>query len=178
MLNMNGHGLAKVPVHAEPVLRSYTIEPTQVSHIYELVDTLRDQDRSEILNLGFGVKKALWRAYRNSIMCKTALVADKVAAIWGLGIGLRAGVSPLSDLGVPWLHTSAAIESVPFSFVRVAKAELAAMLKLRPHLESFVAADYAQAIKFLKLLGFAVEKAEPVGLDGALYCRFHMGFDA
>ena len=178
MLNMNGHGLSKVPLDLKPVQHGYTIEPTEVGHIYQLADTLRDQDRLEILNLGFGVKKALWRAYRNSIMCKTALVADKVAAIWGLGIGLRAGVSPLSDLGVPWLHTSAAIESVPFSFVRAAKAELAAMLKLRPRLESFVAADYAQAIKFLRILGFAVEKPEPVGLNGAQYCRFHMGFDA
>lgn len=179
MLNvMNGHGHTKVPLNLEPVQRGYTIEPTEIGHIYKLAETLRDQDRSEILNLGFGVKKALWRAYRNSIMCKTALVADKVAAVWGLGIGLRAGVSPLSDLGVPWLHTSAAIESVPVSFVRVAKAELAAMLKLRPRLESFVAADYAQAIKFLRILGFAVEKPEAVGLDGALYCRFHMGFDA
>jgi hypothetical protein len=178
MLNMNGHGLAKVPLQFASVQRAYTIVPTEIAHIRELGDTLRDQDRSEILNLGFGVKKALWRAYRNSIMCKTALVADKAAAIWGLGIGLRAGVSPLSDLGVPWLHTSAAIESVPVSFVRVAKAELAAMLKLRPRLESFVAADYAQAIKFLRILGFAVEKPEAVGLNGALYCRFHLGFDA
>jgi len=39
------------------------------------------------------------------------LVDAKVAAIWGLAIGLRHGVSPLSDLGVPWLHTSAAIEA-------------------------------------------------------------------
>jgi hypothetical protein len=178
MLDMNGHGLSKVPPCVEPLLRGYTIEPTTIPHIYELAETLRDQDRSEILNLGFGVKKALWRAYRNSIMCKTALVADKVAAVWGLGIGLRAGVSPLSDLGVPWLHTSAAIERVPVSFVRVAKAELAAMRKLRPRLESFVAADYAQAIKFLRLLGFAVENSEPIGLNGARYCRFHMGFDA
>jgi hypothetical protein len=175
---MNGYAHTKVPLHLEPVQRGYTIEPTEVGHIYQLAETLREQDRLEILNLGFGVKKALWRAYRNSIMCKTALVADKVAAIWGLGIGLRAGVSPLSDLGVPWLHTSVAIESVPFSFVRVAKVELAAMLKLRPRLESFVAADYAQAIKFLRILGFAVEKPEVVGLGGALYCRFHMGFDA
>jgi hypothetical protein len=174
MLNMNGHGLAKVPLHLDPVQRGYRIEPTEIAHIRELYDTLRDQDRSEILNLGFGVKKALWRAYRNSIMCKTALVADKVAAIWGLGIGLRAGVSPLSDLGVPWLHTSAAIENIPVSFVRVAKAEVAAMRKLRPRLESFVAADYAQAIKFLRLLGFVIDEPEPTGLNGAHYCRFYL----
>jgi hypothetical protein len=177
-IGMNGYGHRAIPFDDQSVPRAYTIQPTEIAHIYALAESLREQDRLEILNLGFGVKKALWRAYRNSIMCKTALVADKVAAIWGLGIGLRAGVSPLSDLGVPWLHTSAAIESVPFSFVRVAKAELAAMRKLRPRLESFVAADYAQAIKFLRILGFAVEKAEPVGLNGALYCRFHVGFDA
>jgi hypothetical protein len=159
------------------ITSGYAIVPCTVGHIYELAETLRDKDRTEILNLGFGVKKALWRAYRNSIMCRTALVDAKVAAIWGLAIGLRHGVSPLSDLGVPWLHTSAAIEAVPVSFIKVAKTELAAMRALRPKLESYVAADYAQAVKFLKIIGFTVDKAEPVGLGGAPYCRFHLGFD-
>ena len=153
----------------------YIIVPCQVSHVYELAGSMRQKDKDEIHNLGFTIKKALWRAYRNSIMCKAALVDAKVAAIWGLAIGLNPGVSPLSDLGTPWLHTSAAIEALPVSFVRVAKRELAAMLSLRPELESYVAANYAEAVKFLRVLGFTVDKPEPVGLHGAAYCRFHIG---
>jgi hypothetical protein len=157
--------------------RSYTILPTEPRHLYELAANLRPADATEILGSGNSIKRSLWRAYRNSVLCKTAIIDGEVAAIWGLCVGMRPGVSLLSDLGVPWLHTSAAVEKLPLSFVKVAKAELAAMLTLRPRLENHVAADYAQAVKFLRLIGFTVEapvKAE----SGMQYCRFHMGFDS
>lgn len=177
MLGMNGHKLDEAPL-AAGVAKSYEIVPTQIEHVYELAETMREADRKEIADLGIGVKKALYRAFRNSILCRVALVDARVAAMWGLAVGLRDGVSPLSDLGVPWLHTSAAVEALPIAFMREAKSELAAMKALRPRLESFVAADYAQAVKFLRILGFTVEKPEPVGLDGAMFSRFHMGFDS
>lgn len=154
----------------------YVIVPCQIEHIYELARTMREADKREIENLGFGVKKALYRAFRNSVLCRTALRHGEVVAVWGLAVALRDNVSPLSDLGVPWLHTSPLIEQIPVSFLKVAKRELAAMRHLRPKLESFVAGDYKEAVKFLKILGFAIDKAEPLGLNGSLYCRFHMGF--
>ena len=110
-------------------------------------------------------------------MCRAALLDAKVAAIWGLGVGLRVGVSPLSDLGVPWLHTSVAIEALPIAMFKIAKAEVAAM-RCAITIESYVAADYTNAIKLIRMLGFTVEEPEPVGLGGAFYCRFHVGFDA
>lgn len=174
---LNGHIIAEP--HEQPTrLRVLEIVPATVEHVYELAETLRDADRREILNLGINVKKALWRAFRNSIMCRTALLDAKVAAIWGLGVGLHAGVSPLSDLGAPWLLTSAAVEALPIAMVKLAKLELAVMRRARSRLEIFVAADYPQAIKLARLLDFAVEQPEPVGLGGALYCRCHIGFDA
>jgi hypothetical protein len=173
---LNGAPLSRMPRVDGLITSSYAIVPCQIEHVYALARTMRDADRREIENLGFGVKKALYRAFRNSVMCKAALIHGEVAAVWGLAVALRENVSPLSDLGVPWLHTSALVEQVPFSFVRVGKRELAAMRQLRPKLESFVAADYKEAIKFLKILGFTVDKAEPLGLNGSLYCRFHMGF--
>lgn len=157
---------------------SYAIVPAEVHHVYELAVTLREADRTEILNMGYPVKKALWRAFRNSVLCRTALVGGYVAAMWGLAIGWRTDVSPLSDLGVPWLHTSAAIEALPVAFIRESRKQVAAMRKLRPRLESHVAVEYLQAIKFIRMMGFTVEKPQPIGLNGARFCRFHMGFDA
>jgi hypothetical protein len=173
---LNGAPLTRFHRADAVITSGYAIVPCQPEHIVALGKTLRDADRREIENLGFGVKKALYRAYRNSVMCRAALIHGEVAAVWGLAVALRENVSPLSDLGVPWLHTSALVEQVPFSFVRVGKRELAAMMRLRPKLESFVAANYKEAVKFLKILGFTVDKAEPLGLNGSLYCRFHMGF--
>ncbi len=155
----------------------YTIEPAIPAHVYDLVANLRPLDEAEILGSGNSVKRSLWRAYRNSVLCKSAIVDGKVAAMWGLCLNMRPGLSLLSDLGVPWLHTTAAVERLPVSFVKVAKVELAAMLALRRRLENHVAADYAQAIKFLRLIGFTVE-APAAGVTGVMYCRFHMGFDS
>jgi hypothetical protein len=159
--------------HALP----YRIVPAEIGHVYALAECLRERDRAEIICAGYSVKKALYRAFRNSILCRTAFVGDHIAAMWGLGVGLRPGVSPLSDLGVPWLHTSAAVERVPVSFVKVARAELSTMCANRRRLESFVAADYPQAVRLLRLLGFTVEHPQPIGVEGALFSRFHIGFD-
>jgi hypothetical protein len=91
---------------------------------------------------------------------------------------LHPGVSPLGDLGVPWLLTSSAVERVPVSFLKVAKQELALMRANRRHLASYVAADYVQAVKLLRILGFTVERPAPVGVNGVLFSRFHIGFDS
>jgi len=158
--------------------RVYRIVPAEIGHVYALAATLRPRDAKEIADVGVSAKKALYRAFRNSVMCKTAFLGDDIAAMWGLCVGLRPGVSPLSDLGVPWLHTSAAVERLPVSFVKAAKAELALMRANRRRLESFVAADYPQAVRLLRVLGFTVEQPVPIGVGGAPFCRFHIGFDA
>ncbi len=169
--------LSLLRFHLHPGSQPYAIVQTAPEHIYDLAANLRHLDEQEILGSGNSVKRSLWRAYRNSVLCKSAIVDNKVAAMWGLCLNMRPGLSLLSDLGVPWLHTTAAVERLPVSFVKVAKAELAAMLALRPRLENHVAAEYVQAIKFLRLIGFTVE-APAAGVTGVMYCRFHLGFDS
>ncbi len=171
-----GATLASSPARSSA--NSVRIVPTEVTHLYQLAKALRPKDRAEIEAGGVSVNKALYRAFRNSIMVKTAFVGEEIAAIWGLCVGWRPGVSPLSDLAVPWLHTTHAVERVPVSFVRVARKELAEMKRMRCRLESFVAADYGQAVKLLRNLGFVVEDPKPIGVNAAPFCRFHMGFDS
>jgi hypothetical protein len=177
-LAANGHAVDGHKLFFPPHVGShrYTVEPATPEHVYDLAANLRPADEAEILGSGNSVKRSLWRAYRNSVMCKSAVIDGRVAAMWGLCLNMRPGLSLLSDLGVPWLHTTAAVEHLPVSFVKVAKAELAAMKTLRSRLENHVTADYAQAIKFLRLIGFTVE-APAAGATGVMYCRFHLGFD-
>lgn len=156
----------------------YTIVPAEIGHVYALAKVLRPRDAAEIAGSGHSAKRSLYRGFRNSILCKTAFVGADIAAMWGLCVGLHPGVSPLGDLGVPWLLTSSAVERVPVSFLKVAKQELALMRANRRHLASYVAADYVQAVKLLRILGFTVERPAPVGVDGALFSRFHIGFDS
>lgn len=166
------------PQPAALITPRYAIVPTQIAHLTELAATMRTLDRIEINNLGVGIKKVLWRQYRNSMLTRTAIVDAKVAAIWGLAIAMAPNVSPLSDFGIPWLHTSAAIEAIPLTFVKQGRAQLAAMRTLRPRLASYVDASYVQAIRFIELLGFAVDEPLPIGVNGAPFRRFHIGFEA
>jgi hypothetical protein len=160
---------------AHRIGRGYAIVPASVEHLHALASHLRAQDEAEILGLGVSVKKALWRAYRNSVLCKAALVDGEVAAVWGLCLGLRPGVNLLSDTGVPWLHTSYALERMPIAFIKEARREVAAMRAVRPRLENHVLTSYASAIRFIKMMGFTVDPPEFTGVKGILYCRFHMG---
>ena len=149
-----------------------------VEDVYALVENLREADRKEITDLGVKPKRAIYRAFRNSLWSRTAFVDDEIAAMWGLCVGMRPGVSALSPLAVPWLHTTPAAERIPLSFVKIGKQELLRMRANRRLLESFVAADYPKAIKFIRLIGFTVEAPVAIGDNGARFCRFHLGFDA
>lgn len=146
------------------------IVPAELPHLRAMESNMRPADRCEIAGLGVTVRRALWKAYRNSPVCKTALVDGEVAALWGVCVGLQSGTAK-----VPWLHTATAIEKIPVSFVKLAKTELAAMIALYPKLESYVAAEYVGAIGLLKLLGFTIEPAAPVGAKGEMYSRFWVG---
>lgn len=157
-----------------PIPPRYEVIPATFAHLRAMEADMRAADRCEIAGLGVGVKKALWRGFRNSPICRVALIDGNVAAIWGVCIGMQVG-SLLGSQGMPWLHTTADVEKIPLSFVKVAKTELAAMIALYPRLESYVAAEYVQAIKFLRILGFAVDEPAAVGVNGARYSRFHLG---
>lgn len=162
------------PAAPGPARHGYSVVSTEFDHLREINGTMREADRREIEGLGVTVRQALWRAWRSSVMCRTGLVDGRVAAVWGLCVAQRPGVSLLSRTGVPWLHTTAAVERVPVGMVREARANVAAMLALYPRLENYVAADYAQAVRLLRLLGFTIDAPQPVGRDGAPYCLFHM----
>lgn len=173
----NRSNVTHLPTQARRIGERVLVCDTAAHHVGELSSELRVKDRMEILGLGFGVKKALWRAYKSSVFCRTAFVDGEIAAMWGLCLNWRPGLSLLGNLGVPWLHTSVKVEEMPVAFVKAAKREVAAMKALRPQLENFVLADYAEAVKLLKILGFSIDDPAPVGVNGVHYCRFHMGFE-
>lgn len=144
----------------------YVLTDATAMHLRELAQTMRPADRSEVTQAGMTVRKALYRGVRRSVWARTALIDGHVAAVWGLAV---ASQGLLGATAAPWLLTSALIEAIPVSFFRVARAEVARMRKTYPVLENYVAADYPQAVKMLKLLGFTLDPAE----HG--FHRFHMG---
>ena len=146
----------------------HLIVPADLAHVYALARAMRAADAAEATALGLDPVRALRASYRMSLFARTAFFDGAIAAMWGLNGDV------LSDNGRPWLVTAAAIERLPVTFVREAKATVAAMLSLKGTLENYVAADYGRAVRFLEVIGFALDPPAPFGPHGALFRRFHL----
>lgn len=137
------------------------------SHVAQLKGNLRPEDIKEVLRLGVSVERALWRSYKESLIRKTALIDGRVAAMWGAKGGVMA------KEGMVWLLTSPDVKKVsPLQFARIYQEQVYNMLKIFPILENYVDASYSSAIRLLEIIGFTVYEPEPVGKDGAMFCRF------
>lgn len=157
--------------------RDLQVVPAQIGHVYQLAGRLRAADEAEIRGLGLSPKRALYRGYRNSVLCRAALIDGVCAAMWGVAIGRVPGASLLGRVATPWLHTAAAVEAVPYAYVKIGKAEVAAMTALYPVLIGYVAASYVKAVRFLGLIGFTVDDERVFGSVGGQYRRYHIGLE-
>lgn len=143
--------------------------PATEAHARELIRSLRDADRAEIVSAGSRPGRAVLVSWRDAVIRRAALVDGEVAALWGVGGSLLGGV------GVPWFLTGAAFERIPpLRFARIYRAEVVSMLGLFMRLENFVDATYIGAIRMLILAGFRLDDPKPYGPRGAMFCRFEM----
>lgn len=142
------------------------IVPATQRHADYLRDRLRMGDLLEVTCLGVSPAEALRASLAGSIFARTGISDGRIAAMWGCG------GSPLGGVGEPWLLTTAEVERIPISMVRVARREVGAMLGLFPVLVNFVAADYRQACRFLEVVGFTLGPA--FQFSGAPWREFRM----
>lgn len=157
------HSCASSPLAATRL----RVVPAHISHVYVLAANLRTGDAAEIEAVGLAAKPTIRTSFRHAVLCRTALIDNEVAAMWGLGGTLLSGV------GAPWLLTTPVVERVsPLTFVRVGAREMAAMLRVRRRLENQVHASYARAIGVLRLWGFTLDEPKPLGPKNELFCRF------
>lgn len=158
-----------ISTRAETLARlRHAIVPASIAHVHALARAMRADDAAEAIVLGFDPRKLLRASFRFSLYARTAYVDGEIAAMFGLAGDV------LSDVGHPWLITTAAIERLPITFFLAARAEVAAMLTLKARLENQVAAGYARAVHFLEVLGFTIESPAPLGKNGAPFRRFWM----
>jgi hypothetical protein len=142
------------------------IVPSKIEDVYRVAANLRHEDMAEITGFGLDPKLALRTSYRHAILRKTAFVDGEIAAMWGLGGAM------LSDAGNPWLMTTPIVERVPVTFLKVGREQLGEMLLQRPFLFNFVQASYARACRFLEVLGFILDPAQPMGPNNIAFRRF------
>ena len=141
-----------------------TIVETCPYHLRDMAIAMT-QDSAEVSRChGMTPLKALWQSYRKSIICRTALIDGKVAAIWGVYGVLFA------DTGEPWLIVAPSVEDYPFRTAFIYKKELQKMQEMFPVLEEYVPANNEKSIRLLELMGFKVSKNK-VAVAGMEYRR-------
>lgn len=142
---------------------------TESKHIRELAKTMRKADQKELLSFGLSIEKVLWRSWKGSVNCWTAMIDGKVAAIWG------ACGAYLGTTAAPWLLTSDEVYKIsPLRFARIYQKEVETMLKMFPRLENYVDASYTGAVRLLRIIGFTLGEPEAKGVNGELFRKFEM----
>lgn len=129
-----------------------TITNTCPFHLREMAEAMSVDSAEIAYKLGFTPLKALWQSYRGSIICKTAHINGKIAAIWGLS------GSVFSDTARPWLIMTPETKEHPMRVAFRYRKELENMLKMFPILEDYVPADNEASIRLLEIMGFKVSK--------------------
>jgi hypothetical protein len=143
------------------------IRRATITDVDAVIARLHPSDAAEAAMVVKDLRRALrWAFAASLIPPKAALVDGDLAALWGL---CRLA---FPNTGEPWLMTGRAAGRVPLAFARIARRELAAMLAVKPRLESCVAADNTKALRLLAALGFHSDEPVTIGPKRALFRRF------
>lgn len=142
------------------------IKHSVLDDVEKLSIDMRDKDRKEAEALGMNAKKALYLTFKYGILRKSAFLNGKIVAMWGI-----CG-TPLSLVGRPYLVTSNVVsEMSPLKFTRLYAKEIKVMNSLFPVLENYVDANYDEAVRLLKIIGF---KLTPQKINGNDFYKYQM----
>jgi len=129
-----------------------TIVETVPVHLRLMASAMSGDCTAVAENMGYTPLKALWQSYRNSLICRTAFIESRIAAIWGISGTI------FGDVGHPWLIMTPETQKHPMRVAFRYRKELNNMLNMFPILEEFVPCDNNQSIRLLELMGFKVDK--------------------
>ena len=106
------------------------------------------------------------------ISCSTsvAVINGDIVAIMGV-----VKKTALSNTGIPWLLGTDSIVKHYREFLGASPSVLNAMIDVCPNLINHVYVENKVSIRWLKWLGFKIEKAEPFGVNGELFHKFTIG---
>jgi hypothetical protein len=128
-----------------------------------LLANMRKKDIEECLAFGMSPGRGMRKSVRESIYARTALVDGVVVAMWGIGGAL------MSDDGCAWMVTGNGVEKVKFAFIRISMWEIDKMHEYKSVLSNYVHADYTEAVRFFKIIGFSISEAAPIGKHGKMF---------
>jgi len=131
---------------------------------------LRPGDAREIAALGIEPLEALRISLDRSIESHTYLVDGEVAAIQGCGLTALVGGE-----ATPWFLTGEPVERVKKEFLRRSRARVIEMHARFGRLSNYVHAEYVEAIRLMRWLGFQIGSPVPVGPFRAPFVKVTYG---
>lgn len=140
------------------------IVPATMAHAARLY--LREGDRREIEALGLHKMQAIKMSLDRSITAETYIADGEIAAIAGCQMTCMTG-----GQGVPWLLTGEPVNRHKKEFLRHTRARVEEMRRRHGSLVNMVHAEYAEAVRWLKWLGFEIGAPVPLGPYGAKFVR-------
>lgn len=141
------------------------VEPTDHLLLHMSLE-MRDADIREVRRVDMTPLGALHTAVRASRFSEVAMDGFRPIAIWGL-----VQRSTSSPIGYPWMYSGRGIEKHRKYLLRKSRAVVRSMMKMTPMLEVRVDAEYAQALRWARWLGFETEPARPWGPLGESFVR-------
>jgi hypothetical protein len=148
---------------------TYQIVPAAREHIPALVANLRAQDEAEIRSGGSTPEQALTEAFDKSNEPLAVLFEGRVLAIFGV-----AKPHAISDYGMIWMLGSKEVPKHTKMLLRASKAYVKRELRKTSHLVNYVDAEYQEAVRWLRWLGFTVSPATPRGPNGELFHKIEI----
>lgn len=131
---------------------------------------LRKEDFIELKRrTGMEPYKVLVDSYRSSEVSYAGFVNGKIACAWGVASG-----SIIGSQAQIWLLSTDAMGDAPLAVARKTKNELQKLLHYYSYLDNYVDAEYSKCIRWLKWLGFTVEKPQKLGVNGEEFCHFYI----
>ncbi|KKL09591.1 hypothetical protein LCGC14_2564320 [marine sediment metagenome] len=152
------------------ILIKYEIVSTTEEHQEELINTMRQADIDECWAANHHTPEtAIEESVYYTNRPRTGLVNNQVLNIFGVG-----KITHLSDIGIPWMLGSDLLPQHAKAFLRSSKNAIEDMKKEAILLHNYVDKRNRDAIKWLRWLGFIMEKPIIYGPDDMLFHPFYM----
>ena len=145
------------------------VKPT-LEHVRAIAADMRDEDAAEV-----------WASHRHTPLEAMAMgfgMSDLSVVMEIDGdpltmLGLVKGTA-LTGHGVPWLLSSRRALAHRREFLLQSPPIIEQMLSVCPRLSNHVHAENRLSVRWLKWLGFTVDKPQPLGVNKELFHKFHL----
>lgn len=138
-----------------------------------IADNMRQADVVEVMaSNGFTPHEAVENSVKLSDYSTAVYINNDVVAVMGLKIH-----SALSGTGIPWLLGTDNVVKHRRVFLQNSRAVIDDMKYHCPKLMNYVHIDNKVSIQWLKWLGFEFDDPTPIGINGEMFHRFHMGMN-